>query len=1374
MKLRFTLFCIALALCFSHLSFGQTQTVQVQIASSSDDAEERGLNGNSPGIMDLGSSDIELVRDGNDGDQFVGLRFESLPVPKGAIVTNAYIQFTVDEDDDIPGTVFIQVEDADNPVTFNGTTGNISSRPVVNDTVSWSNIPVWSTVGEAGEDQRTPDLSGLVQSTIDRGGWTEGNAISFIITGTGERVAESYDGVAASAAVLVVEFIPLVTETFTINSSDNDVEIDVLNGSIYSNSSDLELTADGASIQVIALRYDEVGIPAGSIIADAHVQFTTDEADSGGDVDVLILFENTGNSEPISPANNPVDREYLDALPVFWDNLPDWPTVDEAGAAQQTPNLAAPLQELVNGAEWVTGNALLIGMLDPVVLSIPGYTGNTSTRVGRSYDNNPAKAPKLVVSYYPPAVYQAGNFPISAASSWLYEDSGTDLHAEDWTSLNYDDSNWSFGDGILGYGNGNETTLLDFGPDADNKFTTTYLRHEFNVDNAAQYDSLIFNTLADDGVVVYVNGVEAYRMNMPAGAVDYNTLATSAVGGSDETTYFETRTGNLLQDGLNVIAVELHQASLTSSDLSFDLEVGFKFPPLQPTPFPLEKESAWHYLDNGTSLDAVTWQDETYAEEDDQWDWGHGILGYGDPVNTLISFGPDPNNKYVTTYFRKEIMVDLATLPDSIELGLLRDDGAIVYINGIEVRRDNLPASGVDYLTTAVQTISGSAEDTYFTSKLYKADFVEGVNTIAVQVHNRDVFSSDLAFDLYLKKAPTTNPQALGCSDGNEDHIACFTSIAPTAQTPNVLIPTSSHRFQQIHKQGSNYSIGGGTVPGNHDFTAYVGLDGSSETGYLSINHENTPGGVSMLGLHFDHSTNLWVVDSSQAVDFYNDDLVTTTRNCSGGITPWGTVITAEETLNGGDVNGDGYQDVGWLVEIDPVTAKVKEYGNGIQEKLWAIGRVSHENCVVLDDEITLFGGEDGGSSAVFKFIADNPQDLTSGKLYALQLNDPIVGGEPSGSTGNWIEIPNTTQADRNNTRALAISLGATNFNGVEDVEVHPFTGQVYFTSKGNGRVYRFTNQDTAVTEFETFVGGQSYVLNTEEGVFTEPWGGGNDNLAFDDLGNLWVLQDGGNNYVWLVRPDHTQDEPKIELFASMPIGSEPCGLTFTPDHKFGFLSVQHPSGGNTNQIDATGQQVAFNASATMIISRGENLGSQAPVTAFTSDVQTVFVGESVTFFDLSSNVPTSWAWAFEGGTPATSTDEMPTVTYNQVGTYNVSLQTANDAGNGTMEEKTDYIEVVQITSTEELDVKNSLAIFPNPTSGKVSIKMNLNGGEEVHFELLDITGRRLGYLGNAVGVSGTDIWAFDISELVPNDQTVVFKITVDGQTITKLVKVSR
>lgn len=980
-----------------------------------------------------------------------------------------------------------------------------------------------------------------------------------------------------------------VRDTFDIQTGSDDAEQDVNNGVMDLTSSDLELLQDGSSEQLVGLRFNGLNIPQGSTINSAYIQFTVDEVNTTGNVDVLIASEDIDDASVItSTSQNLSSRNYFFADTLIW-TPGAFANVNDADTNQQTIDISKLVQNSVNKATWFPGNALLIGMIDPAVLSVPGYTGNTSKRVAQSRNRSGSRSAKLIVDYTPSTSYSAQRFPLVKNSSWKYNDLGVSLDSVNWTTSNYVDTSWNFGNGVFGYGNGNASTTLSYGASSTNKYPTYYFRSSVFVQDTSVIDSLIFNVMRDDGVVVYVNGTEAFRMNMPAGTIDYNTLATNTVGGNDETTYFTQKSGNLFNQGINVVAVELHQATLNSSDLSFDMEIDFQKPPLAPTTYPMVKGTEWHYLDNGSSLDSVAWTNTSY--NDDQWAQGPAPLGYGDPMNTVISYGPDVNNKHITYYFRRDMLVDTSLVGDSIAFGLRRDDGAIVYLNGSELFRSNMPAGAVNYKTNSATIVSGGDETTYFTYIFPKTVFNNGLNQIAVEVHNRDSISSDLGFDMYIENAPVINPPAMGCVNG-ANHISCFTSIAPTSQTSNLIIPSQTHTFQMLFKQGDPYTKGSGIVPGNHDFTAYVPINNSSELGYLSVNHENTPGGVSILDLHYDTTSKLWVVDTTQAVDFFSNSIVTTSRNCSGGVTPWGTIITAEESGTSADANNDGYSDVGWLVEIDPLTKKIVDYdGDGNQDKMWAAGNISHENAVVAGDLVTLYTGEDGGSSAVFKFVADSATKLNEGKLYALQLDQPLNGGEPTGTTGRWIPIPNTTPSDRNATRSLAISLGATNFNGVEDIEISPLDSQIYFTSKGFGRIYRFTDADTTFSNFETFAGGMSYVLNTSQGVFTEPWRGGNDNLTFDDAGNLWVLQDGGNNYIWMILPNHTQALPKVELFSSAPSGSEPTGLTFSPDYRFGFVSIQHPSSSNTNQVDAANNSVVFDKSSTIVFAVNANLG---------------------------------------------------------------------------------------------------------------------------------------------------------------------------------------
>jgi hypothetical protein len=120
-----------------------------------------------------------------------------------------------------------------------------------------------------------------------------------------------------------------------------------------------------------------------------------------------------------------------------------------------------------------------------------------------------------------------------------------------------------------------EATMVGFGPDATMKFTTTYFRGTFTVANVATIKTVVLQMIADDGAVVYLNGEEVWRYNMPAGAIDSKTFATMSIGGAAETRVNQDLSvlPAKLKEGANTIAVEIHQSDLTSSDLSFDFGV---------------------------------------------------------------------------------------------------------------------------------------------------------------------------------------------------------------------------------------------------------------------------------------------------------------------------------------------------------------------------------------------------------------------------------------------------------------------------------------------------------------------------------------------------------------------------------------------------------------------------------------------------------------------------------------------------------------------------------------------------------------------------------------------------------------------------------
>jgi hypothetical protein len=162
---------------------------------------------------------------------------------------------------------------------------------------------------------------------------------------------------------------------------------------------------------------------------------------------------------------------------------------------------------------------------------------------------------------------------IAAGSVWGYLDDGSN-EGTAWRALNFNDSTWNEGPSPLGYGDTFDKSTIKFGPDANNKYITTYFRKEFVVDNRQEILGLTLGVRRDDGAVVYLNNKEIFRSNMPGGTISSTTLASTAVGGSDETTFFETEvTSSLLLHGTNIMAVEIHQANKTSSDIVFDLRL---------------------------------------------------------------------------------------------------------------------------------------------------------------------------------------------------------------------------------------------------------------------------------------------------------------------------------------------------------------------------------------------------------------------------------------------------------------------------------------------------------------------------------------------------------------------------------------------------------------------------------------------------------------------------------------------------------------------------------------------------------------------------------------------------------------------------------
>ncbi len=340
---------------------------------------------------------------------------------------------------------------------------------------------------------------------------------------------------------------------------------------------------------------------------------------------------------------------------------------------------------------------------------------------------------------------QAQTTVIAKEADWKYLDDGSN-QGTSWKDTTFNDGTWSTGQAPLGYGSITGGTL---NTNSINNNATTYFRDSFNIANT-NYQDISISMMIDDGLVIYLNGNEVYDYEMP-GTWDYTTYATSAAGGSDEGDYHTvTIPTTYLVAGKNYVAVEVHNASATSSDLAFDLEMVLN----PPSNYVVNSGDNWDYWDAG-SLPTGTWNDDTsYSVA--SWSNGPSLLGYGTidgrTKATTIS------TVYPTAYFRTTFNIPDTSVVTYLDIDYVRDDGIIIYVNGEEVVRDGLAAGTIGFSDYANQTIGGADEGAWNRAVVAPSTLHQGQNVIAAEVHQVNGTSSDIGFDLRFETLDQVTP----------------------------------------------------------------------------------------------------------------------------------------------------------------------------------------------------------------------------------------------------------------------------------------------------------------------------------------------------------------------------------------------------------------------------------------------------------------------------------------------------------------------------------------------------------------------------------------------------------------------------------------
>ncbi|WP_164891172.1 T9SS type A sorting domain-containing protein [Botryobacter ruber] len=242
----------------------------------------------------------------------------------------------------------------------------------------------------------------------------------------------------------------------------------------------------------------------------------------------------------------------------------------------------------------------------------------------------------------------------------------------------------------------------------------------------------------------------------------------------------------------------------------------------QTTVFPYN--STWSYLDNGTNQ-GTAWRATSF--DDSSWKTGTGKFGYGESgLSTTVNYGSDSKNKYITTYFRKTITIADISAFASFTGSMYRDDGLVVYVNGVEVHRSSMPTGTVSYTTLAYSPDDdGHDEQTFTISSSY---FTSGTNVIAVELHQSKLNSSDLIFDLALSATAGTSSPV----DETAPTLVSINRQSPSTQTTSatavVFRATFSEAVTGVDAGDFTFTKISGTVSGTVSAVAGVGTDGKA------------------------------------------------------------------------------------------------------------------------------------------------------------------------------------------------------------------------------------------------------------------------------------------------------------------------------------------------------------------------------------------------------------------------------------------------------------------------------------------------------------------------------------------------------------------
>jgi type IV pilus assembly protein PilY1 len=351
------------------------------IAQATDDAYEIAS------VVNSSSTSLKLSQSTNAVT--LGLRYQDLNIPRGAVITNAYIRFSSNAFNSGATNLIFSGELVGNSVTFSEIGNNISSRTRTADSVLWNTDNDWPM---SNETIVSPDLSTILQEIIDQSDWCGGNALNIIIDGEGistssERVSPSFeDGEGLGPQLVVVYDDTTATGcvkgklSYQVSSQNNNAE----ERSHGYQSTGTELTFRDSSNKYIGVRFRNIALPQGASILNAYLEFTAYQSSSNSFASFNIA--GVDQDDPSSFKSYPrfLLRDKPKTTAVAWSDIPRW----YKNYTYQSPSVTDIVEQIVGRPGWEPGNEMMFVFSDFVGI-----------RGAYTYNGKPSGTVSMVVEY---------------------------------------------------------------------------------------------------------------------------------------------------------------------------------------------------------------------------------------------------------------------------------------------------------------------------------------------------------------------------------------------------------------------------------------------------------------------------------------------------------------------------------------------------------------------------------------------------------------------------------------------------------------------------------------------------------------------------------------------------------------------------------------------------------------------------------------------------------------------------------------------------------------------------------------------------------------------------------------------------------------